>query len=58
MLDLGLDGVLRSLNPAHDKVLDYVQLSEAQITQLLTELGKTPVVMAGVYVYALSKREW
>ncbi|KAH6875032.1 hypothetical protein BKA58DRAFT_437030 [Alternaria rosae] len=48
MLDLGRDGVLRSLNPAHDRVLNYVQLSEAQITELLAKLGKTPVVMAGV----------
>jgi len=55
MLDLGRDGVLRVLNPAHDKVLDYVQLSEAQITELLAKLGKTPIIMAGVYVLRSSK---
>ncbi|CAO2658183.1 Nn.00g059060.m01.CDS01 [Neocucurbitaria sp. VM-36] len=37
--DLGRDGVLRSLNPAHDTVIDYVQLSEGQIAQFLGELG-------------------
>jgi hypothetical protein len=48
MQDLGLNGVLRSLNPAHDTVIDYVQLSESQITEFLAHMGMKPNVMAGV----------
>jgi len=48
MQDLGADGVLRSINPAHDTVIDYVQLSERQITEFLAGMGKEPGVMAGV----------
>jgi len=48
MTDLGADGVLRSINPAHDAVIDYVQLSERQIAEFLAGMGKKPVVMAGV----------
>jgi hypothetical protein len=46
--DLGRDGVLRSLNPAYDTVIDYVQLSERQIVQYLEGLGKKPTAYAGV----------
>jgi hypothetical protein len=45
---LGSDGVLRSLNLAYDTVIDYVQLSERQITEYLAAVGKKPVIMAGV----------
>lgn len=46
--DLGRDGVLRSLNPAHSAVIDYVQLSELQIAQYLGELGMEPISWAGM----------
>ncbi|KAI4665182.1 uncharacterized protein J4E88_010630 [Alternaria novae-zelandiae] len=50
MMDLGRDGVLRSLNAAHDTVLDFVQLSGPQITEFFAKTGSDPSVMSGVYV--------
>ena len=50
MMDLGRDGVLRSLNAAHDTVLDFVQLSGPQITEFFAKTGSDPSIMSGVYV--------
>ncbi|KAI4678820.1 hypothetical protein J4E81_010548 [Alternaria sp. BMP 2799] len=50
IMDLGRDGVLRSLNAAHDTVLDFVQLSGPQITEFFAKTGSDPSVMSGMYV--------
>ena len=61
MMDLGRDGVLRSLNAAHDTVVDFVQLSGPQITEFFAKTGSDPSVMSGVYVCSdqpLSQQIW
>jgi len=47
-MDIGADGVLRSFNAAHDAVVDYVQLSEAQIVELLVKMGSKRPATPGV----------
>ncbi|KAI4941219.1 hypothetical protein J4E91_010909 [Alternaria rosae] len=48
VMDIGQDGVLRSLNSARDTVLDFVQLSEPQITELLAKVGSKRSATPGV----------
>ena len=47
-MDIGHDGVLRSLNSARDTVLDFVQLSEPQIAELLAKVGSKRSATPGV----------
>jgi len=47
-MDIGADGVLRSFNAAHDTVVDYVQLSEPQIAELLLKIGSKRSATPGV----------
>jgi hypothetical protein len=45
---LAKDGVLRSLNPARDTVVDYIQLDKRQIAEYLAAVNQDASSMAGV----------
>lgn len=48
MVDIAKDGVARSLNPAQDTVVDYIQLNERQITEYFLSRGEPANLMPGV----------